>query len=219
VTWIAAAGLTVISAILVVFFGPYTVRLRFLRDDSKSLIALRLRSLVGFFGMDCEMKPECFHCRLAVFGKVWNRDFRIKGIETESASSDGSGSERKGITSKVNAWNFNSARTLKIIMKFFKRILHAFRLKRLDADVSFGTGNPATTGILYGWIQCLNESTFDRFEATFKPDFFRKKFHGKIELTVRFFLIKLVLSALIGGFEVFLTSRSKTRSLKRRFSW
>ncbi len=41
------------------------------------------------------------------------------------------------------------------IFRLFKDLFHAFRLRYLDADITFGFSNPAYTGILTGFMHAL----------------------------------------------------------------
>jgi hypothetical protein len=80
---------------------------------------------------------------------------------------------------------------------FLRSLLPAFRVRSICGDLTFGAGDPAETGMIFGWMMALGEVFGPRFRLNARPDFVQERIEGTVALKV---LIKpyRVLWALLG---------------------
>lgn len=57
------------------------------------------------------------------------------------------------------------------LLRLFRDIIRAFRLKYFDMDITFGLGDPAYTGILTGFMHAVRGSSRKGKNIRFAPDF------------------------------------------------
>ena len=106
--------------------------------------------------------------------------------------------------------------------RFLRSLLRAFRVRSVYGDLTFGTGDPAETGMVFGGLMALREVLGPRFRLDARPDFVRKRMEGRVALKV---LIKpyWVLGALLvlGGMLSWDELRRRIASwrAKRRLAW
>jgi hypothetical protein len=76
-----------------------------------------------------------------------------------------------------------------------KKIAGHIRIRKASCRLVFGTGNPCSTGVAWGWF-CALRGVFPRQAAlSVKPDFLRKRFEGNVQVGVEFTLAVLVAQA------------------------
>ena len=105
---------------------------------------------------------------------------------------------------------------------FLRSLLRAFRVRSICGDLTFGTGNPAETGMIFGWVMALREVLGPRFRLDARPDFVQGRIEGTLALKA---LIKphRVLWALLGLGGKLLRDELRRRianwRAKRREAW
>ena len=67
---------------------------------------------------------------------------------------------------------------------FLKSFLRAFRVRSICGDLTFGTGDPAETGMVFGGLMALREILGPRFRLDARPDFVRERIEGRLVLKV-----------------------------------
>ncbi len=80
---------------------------------------------------------------------------------------------------------------------FLSSLLRASRVRSVCGDLTFGAGDPAETGMIFGWVMALREALGPRFRLNARPDFVQERIEGTLALKA---LIKpyRVLWALLG---------------------
>ena len=76
--------------------------------------------------------------------------------------------------------------------KALVRIVRVFHLEQGGVNIRFGTGDPCTTGMLYGLAQILLVLRRKRAEVKVVPDFVNRKLEGEADLTFHFTMLRLV---------------------------
>ena len=57
-------------------------------------------------------------------------------------------------------------------------------MRSVYGNVTFGTGDPAETGMVFGWLMALRKVLGPRFRLDAHPDFVRKRMEGRLALKV-----------------------------------
>jgi len=102
------------------------------------------------------------------------------------------------LKSKDNAKRISSSQKipwrlfLKSIFRWLPRMKSMFRVRSLKIHCTVGTGNPLFTGLLYGVFSILFQKENDSVEVRISPDFFRKTFSAKGEVTLQFVLFRIL---------------------------
>ncbi|MCK5733862.1 MAG: DUF2953 domain-containing protein [Candidatus Latescibacteria bacterium] len=65
---------------------------------------------------------------------------------------------------------------------FLRSLLRAFRVRSICGDLTFGTGDPAETGMIFGWVMALREALGPRFRLHARPDFVQERIEGTLAL-------------------------------------
>jgi hypothetical protein len=76
-------------------------------------------------------------------------------------------------------------------IRFLRRVRKAFRIHRTACDLTFGTGDPATTGQLAGFLYAARPMLGPRARIDITPDFLATRFEGRVALTVRISLARI----------------------------
>ncbi len=86
-----------------------------------------------------------------------------------------------------------------IVWRFVKRLFHIIRFRRLEMDVTIGTGDPALTGKLFGYVQAVRPLLGKHFRFDMRPDFTRERAEvtGALELSVYVYRILWAVSCLL----------------------
>lgn len=89
--------------------------------------------------------------------------------------------------------------TIAPFSKFLKRLLRAIKLEHFALDAEYGTGNPATTGKIYGWSWALQPLLTEKMKLSLRPNFNDTVFKGAISLELKvivyYFLVIITLFA------------------------
>jgi hypothetical protein len=186
-TWIL-----IIPAILIltVLFGPYTLGIHFVRTGPSSDARVRIRSVWGLVGMDWLLNGSDSSFHLILFGKAAHIPGRGRGLEeTEHEAARKDSNRPAGESRTLNV------RRLRVIFRVgwnaLGKIVRVFQLERAGINIRFGTGNPATTGMLFGLAQSFNSVPGKGFAIDVVPDFVRRKLEGEADLTLRFTMLRL----------------------------
>ena len=91
----------------------------------------------------------------------------------------------------------NTHACIRIFKKALKKLLHILRIRQLSADLTIGTGDPATTGWILGGIASLFSFLPKKFYDTISigADFENKVLHGSLKIKGRFCLGPILLLA------------------------
>ena len=65
---------------------------------------------------------------------------------------------------------------------FLSSLLRASRVRSICGDLTFGTGDPAETGMIFGWVMALREVLGPRFRLDARPDFVQERIEGTLAL-------------------------------------
>lgn len=89
-------------------------------------------------------------------------------------------------------------------MAFLKTLLKAFRLRRGACDITFGTGDPATTGQLAGVVYAVRPLLGPRVRVDVSPNFLAQTFEAQGSLTLSVSLARITyavarLAVVVGG--------------------
>ena len=76
--------------------------------------------------------------------------------------------------------------------RFLKRLGRVLGLHQVMCDVILGTGNPALTGRLFGYVQALTAFMGPRARICMQPDFVQTKVVGDVKLELSFYLYRLI---------------------------
>lgn len=81
---------------------------------------------------------------------------------------------------KQNEWNIS--RYLHLAWGIFPKVIDHLSIGRFYGDITFGTGEPVTTGEMYGYYHAIRPFLdTDSFECSLKPDFHRLVCEGYVE--------------------------------------
>jgi hypothetical protein len=196
--------LALILGVLFILLGRYSLQIRFYGSDAVLGVCISFRSLGSIWGLDYEF-PES---RLRLI-------FLDKGIgflrkKDSEASETGEEAEipPDRVKTKKRRIRFPSpGRLITEGWPYVKKILRALHFERLALSLHFGTGDPATTGMLYGLAQAVLPTRIERFEAELVPDFIERKLEGKADLAVRFLLIQLIALLIVNGLRLAIALR------------
>jgi hypothetical protein len=92
------------------------------------------------------------------------------------------------------------------LLRLFKDMVHAFRLKYFDVDIAFGLGDPACTGILTGLMHAVRGSFGMGQNIRFAPDFTGKVLDWKLKANASITPFRIIVP-----FVKFATSRQVLR--------
>jgi hypothetical protein len=176
--------------ILAVLFGPYTLRIQYVRTGPCSDARVRMRSVGGLVGLDWLSDGSDSTFNLVLFRKALRISGRGRELPETEDEAAGAGSNRPaGYRRLLNI------RRLRVIFKVgsnaLGKIIRVFDLERAGMSIRFGTGNPAATGMLFGLVQTLISVPGTRFAMDVVPDFACRKLEGEADLTLRFTMLRL----------------------------
>ncbi|MCX9011852.1 MAG: DUF2953 domain-containing protein [Candidatus Methanoperedens sp.] len=95
-------------------------------------------------------------------------------------------------------------------LRLLRDLIHAFRLKYLDIDVTFGLDEPACTGMLTGLMHSVRGSSAVRDNIRFTPDFTQSVLNWNVKAEISTVPIKMVVPL-----ARFVTSSQTIRSMLR----
>jgi hypothetical protein len=187
------AWLIIVPALVLftVLLGRYTLQIRIVRTGGLSDVVARLRSLGDVAGLDWQLIGSDSSFRLVLF----RRAFCVSGAKGESPGATEEDSGREPVSTKRKRRRLavrGLHKIFKVGYKALVRIIRVFHLEQGWVNVRFGTGDPYTTGILYGLVQILLVIRRKRAEVKIVPDFLNRKLEGDADLTFRFIMLRLV---------------------------
>ena len=176
---------------ITVLFGRYTLRIRFFKTGPSFDARVNLQSVGDVVGLDWRSDGTGSSFRIVLFRKPWRISGKDEGTPEEeneavAGKPDSSGRDRKRLAAgRVRA-------LVRLGWKALERLGRVFHLEQADLKLSFGTGDPCTTGILFGLAQILLSVPGKRFETDVVPDFVHRRLEGEADVTLRFTMAHLV---------------------------
>jgi hypothetical protein len=186
--WIFIVTLILILAVL---FGRYRLRILLSRTGECSGVVVRLRSLANVVGLEWQSNGSDSSSRLFLFGRA----LRISGKNVEAPEPTGKIAEHRPSSPKKESRRLavhHLHKVFRVGWKALVRIVRVFHLEQGAVNVRFGTGDPFTTGMLYGLAQILLILRRKRTQVKVVPDFINRKLEGEADLTFRFTMLRLV---------------------------
>jgi hypothetical protein len=177
--------------ILAVLFGRYRLRILLSRTGDCSDVVVRLRSLANVVGLDWRVNGSDSYGRLVLFGRA----LRISRKNVQAPEPTGKIAEQKPSSPKKKSRRLAAHplhQIFRVGWKALVRIVHVFHLEQGAVNIRFGTGDPFTTGMLYGLAQILLILRRKRTQVKVVPDFINRKLEGEADLTFRFTMLRLV---------------------------
>ncbi len=176
---------------LVVLFGRYRLRIRFLKAGPSLDARVYLLSAGDVVGLDWRSDGKDSSFRLVLFRKAW----RISGKKAKSPE-EGGVTRDEGSKSPGRDGRRPNLKRSRILFRegwaALEKAVRLFHLEQAAMKLRFGTGDPSTTGILFGFLQTLIPVPKNRFEMDVVPDFIHRKLEGEADLTLRFTMARLV---------------------------
>lgn len=114
------------------------------------------------------------------------------------------GPEGDGMTARVRMiWGYIQ-RFQRPARRFWGRFRRAFRFRQAACDLSFGAGNPATTGQVCGFLYAVRPLLAPKMRIEMTPDFLGRRFEGEGSLTFRISIARITwavaaLTVRVGG--------------------
>ena len=122
--------------------------------------------------------------------------------------------KKKTLTEKINnLWEMKKEFSQPFI-KTVKKVLKSVNFRESVIDFTFGTGNPALTGKLYGTLVVLQKIFSKKLKIQVKPDFLNTGINGKFQMKVDFYLWRFIRCVWPLG-KAILIKYWKDRKLKR----
>jgi hypothetical protein len=178
--------------ILAVLFGRYTLRIRLVRTGGSSEVVVRFRSVWDVVGLDWQWIGTDSSFHIVLFRKTLG----ISGKKAESPEPVEEGGEREPDSPRSlrrrRPGVHGLRQMVKVGWKALNRLVRVFHLEQGGATIRFGTGDPCTTGMLYGLMQIPQLIRRKRAEVKVVPDFLNLKLEGEADLTFRFNMLRLV---------------------------
>jgi hypothetical protein len=188
---------------LAVLLGPYWIRAEYRHAEDDHSGAFSISSLWNLLCLDWRTEPEGSLLGFSIFHRrIWRKRFGWKQPDEteEPADLDESGES-------ISPFPFKLVFRLR---KNIWRILRCFQLKHMEIHGTFGTGDPASTGMLYGFTQPLQAALGFRW-IDWKPDFFEPKATGQIDLAFRFMMGSILMRSIgLAALSVQLLRKEKT---------
>jgi hypothetical protein len=179
--------IVVILLVLAVLFGPYRVEANGIQTDENRRVSADISTTGRVLRFGWREETDGQRLEFSLFGVrlLRKRLLKAEPDETENQAELPSETESDG-----NGFHFP------IQLPFWIRnnimdVLRCFEIKRFNVRGIFGTGDPATTGMLFGFTQPL-QAMFGVSWLDWTPDFLEKKAAGRIELVVRFNMASLL---------------------------
>lgn len=79
------------------------------------------------------------------------------------------------------------------MLRLFKDLVHAFRIKYFHIDITFGLSDPANTGILTGFMHAVRSSLKKEKDFKFTPDFTKQVLGWSLRYKASITPIKIVI--------------------------
>ena len=122
--------------------------------------------------------------------------------------------KKKTISEKINnLWKMKKEFSQPFI-ETVKKVLKSVNFRESVIDFTFGTGNPALTGKLYGTLVVLQKIFSKKLKIQVKPDFLNTGINGKFQMKVDFYLWRFIMCVWPLG-KAILIKYWKDRKLKR----
>jgi len=176
----------VLAALLL---GRYSLRIHVARSSLSSVISLNLRSVGEILGLDWQSDGTDSSMGVVLFKKALRFPRKDGKMEEQEATERGEVRTPHGRRSGLNADR------LPVLLREGRaaagKLLRVFHLETAGGIIRFGTGDPCSTGILYGFTQTLLSVRGVLFKINVIPDFTRSKLEGEAEATFRFTMARL----------------------------
>jgi hypothetical protein len=179
------------AVITAVLFGRYRLGIRLLKTESSIDARVRLLSAGDAVGLDWRSDGTESSFRLLFFGMALRlsgkRDESHAEVnEMEDAQSDSPARHSRRMTMK------RLRRLCREGWTALNRIVRVFRLESAAMKLRFGTGDPSTTGMLFGFTQTLAPVHAKKIEIDLVPDFVHRRLEGEADVTLGFNMARLL---------------------------
>ena len=195
-----AALAFIVVLVALILFLPVVVRLR-VEWRSRPKFSIQISPLAGVLGLRMALPPEAISP--SIFGKLL---FSVPIPRRGRPPRKPKPSPRK-LLEKFSPY-------LGPGFKYLREALRYLKLREVAADLRFGTGDPAKTGRLYGWL-CALGPLVPKFKVRAHPLFTERSFSGRAEVCLWVLTYGLVWEGARLGVATF---RIWRRELKRRRS-
>jgi hypothetical protein len=205
---LSAFVIVVILLALIVLLGPYRVEANGIRTNEDRVVSADISTTGRVLNIGWRDEPDGQKLVLSIFGFTL---LRRRLAEPESDENKNNTVDQSKIESDGTGFRF----PFKLpfwVRKNILDVLRCFEIKRFNVQGIYGTGDPATTGLLYGFTQPL-QAAFGVSWMDWTPDFLEKKAVGRIELAVRFTMASLLWRVAVLAFRsILLMKRQETFS-------
>ena len=180
-TILIAIGLVLgIPLAILTLFLCLPIRIRatgFYRENDYN-ISGSARGFAGLFGIICEIEDKRGLQLRVVIGRwtAWRSTLQIKIESSQSYIVD--------------------AFPLLILTPFAKRLSKTIALQYIELNLEVGTGNPAFTGRLFGYVEAAKRVFGKRIRISLTPDFVQPRFAVSGSLKLSIYLYRFIFAVL-----------------------
>ena len=193
--WVLFVGF-LLSLILVLLLGPFRIRVCFDKLQRTSSMHVRITSWKMLFGVEWTKKEG----EAILHGILFKRAWILRKKKSDPGKRDTPAGEREKTIQKRRFWCMER-HIFRRLLRWIRRFFCSIRLDCIDIEGDFGTGDPALTGEVFGFLQMLQSMGGKGFRVALIPHFYEIRYDGKIALTARFILLRLLWVVVITGVE------------------
>jgi len=176
--------------LLFLLFGLYDVRISLEVFRKGISTSVRISSWKNVYGIEWTRKEgeSCLRGILMNQSVYW----RKKTSKSEEEKDVRKKVAQKGRKDREKRLGCIGRRLFFRFPGFLKGILKCFHVKKMNIQGDFGMGDPACTGMVYGFIQTSRSLQNKNFTVLMNPDFSRKFFEGELNLVLQCILCFLI---------------------------
>lgn len=186
--------------LLSLLFGLYNVRISLEVFRKGISTSIRISSWKNVYGIEWTRREgESYIRGLLMNQSVYRRIKKSKPREEKDVRNKVEKRRRKDIEKHFGC----------IVRRLFFRvpgllrgILKCFHVKKMNIQGDFGMGNPALTGIVFGFIQTSRSFQNKNLTVLMNPDFSRMFFEWEMNLVLQCILCFLIWRIIRSGFEI-----------------
>lgn len=176
--------------LLFLLFGLYNVRISLEVFRKGISTSVRISSWKNVYGIEWTRKEgESYLSGLLMNQSVYWRKRTLKSEEEKAVRREVAQKRRKD---RVKQLCCIGRRLFFRVPGFLKGILKCFHVKKMNIQGDFGMGDPALTGMVYGFIQTSRSFQNKNFTVLMNPDFSRMFFEGEMNLVLQCILCLLI---------------------------
>ncbi len=198
--------ISALAVLLLLFiFYPVVLRLELAKTGKEKAAEISLRFVGGLSGMslliqDREMLIFLLFLSKKIAPIKLSGRKKVRKEKPEEPVVAEKGARRKlelFITKILNTW-VGSSKRLSLARRFRNSVLSflgssfsSFRFNRIKCDLDFGTGDPASTGMAFGYVQALDSLGLRGVDLKVRPNYMERKLEGTLILHIYMKLYKL----------------------------